>query len=175
MTAKAKINEEPLRVSSGLVLARERNPSVFTNFGFYNLRFAGGCVNRKSHIANFRRTKPSGASFCSGLVDDETVPAAAKIEHPPRLRLLGKHLAVGCCRSSRNHCKPAARRKILFSVEVSSSVSCIMFWFAFRSGYCSDTIIRRPQRATQSAFRRRPGPSPRWNRREFAAAVFEAA
>ena len=30
-----------------------------------------------------------------------------------------------------------------FSVEVSSSLSCIMFWFAFRSGYASATTISR--------------------------------
>ena len=35
---------------------------------------------------------------------------------------------------SLNACRANAT---LFSVEVNSSVSCIMFWLAFRSGYCS--------------------------------------
>ena len=40
----------------------------------------------------------------------------------------------------------------LFSVEVSSSDSCIMFWLALRSGYASASANMRPRVRAQRAF-----------------------
>ena len=41
---------------------------------------------------------------------------------------------AGCCRPSPRRCRPGARTRPCSRCEVSSSVSCIMFWLALRSG-----------------------------------------
>ena len=108
---ESEINNQQLGFSAGLVLSLRRSPFGSLNRALLPSEKLIGDASRR-HDSTHHENETFGASFCSGLSMTNS-SAAAEVEHAGD-EVARETLRGRCCRSSRNRCRPAARRRFYF-------------------------------------------------------------